>query len=56
VRGCRVYQVANVKSEWNLVKTLPDLSGTGLMFVCSSRNAVDSLCLEINVVVSLQGK
>jgi|UniRef100_A0ACD5TUC9 pre-mRNA-processing factor 19 len=25
----RVYQVANVKSEWNLVKTLPDLSGTG---------------------------
>ena len=25
----RVYQVANVKTEWNLVKTLPDLSGTG---------------------------
>ncbi|KQK23734.1 pre-mRNA-processing factor 19 [Brachypodium distachyon] len=25
----RVYQVANVKMEWNLVKTLPDLSGTG---------------------------
>ena len=25
----RVYQVANVKLEWNLVKTLPDLSGTG---------------------------
>ncbi|GJN20807.1 hypothetical protein PR202_gb08229 [Eleusine coracana subsp. coracana] len=25
----RVYQVANVKSEWNLIKTLPDLSGTG---------------------------
>ncbi|KAJ3682398.1 hypothetical protein LUZ60_014971 [Juncus effusus] len=25
----RVYQVANVKLEWNLIKTLPDLSGTG---------------------------
>ncbi|ONM06006.1 Pre-mRNA-processing factor 19 homolog 2 [Zea mays] len=25
----RVYQVANVKAEWNLIKTLPDLSGTG---------------------------
>ncbi|KAG2548600.1 hypothetical protein PVAP13_9KG195000 [Panicum virgatum] len=25
----RVYQVANVKVEWNLIKTLPDLSGTG---------------------------
>ncbi|KAL9673235.1 hypothetical protein QQ045_029489 [Rhodiola kirilowii] len=25
----RVYQVANVKSEWNLIKTFPDLSGTG---------------------------
>ncbi|MQM02086.1 hypothetical protein Taro_034852 [Colocasia esculenta] len=25
----RVYQVANVKLEWNCIKTLPDLSGTG---------------------------
>ncbi|VFQ85430.1 unnamed protein product [Cuscuta campestris] len=25
----RVYQVASVKSEWNSIKTLPDLSGTG---------------------------
>jgi pre-mRNA-processing factor 19 len=25
----RVYQVANVKLEWNLIKTFPDLSGTG---------------------------
>ncbi|KAJ6817044.1 pre-mRNA-processing factor 19 [Iris pallida] len=25
----RVYQVANVKLEWNIVKTFPDLSGTG---------------------------
>ncbi|XP_074579819.1 pre-mRNA-processing factor 19-like [Curcuma longa] len=25
----RVYQVANVKQEWNLIKTFPDLSGTG---------------------------
>ncbi|CAM8927083.1 unnamed protein product [Rhodiola kirilowii] len=25
----RVYQVANVKSEWDLIKTFPDLSGTG---------------------------
>ncbi|CAM8921861.1 unnamed protein product [Rhodiola kirilowii] len=25
----RVFQVANVKSEWNLIKTFPDLSGTG---------------------------
>ncbi|KAL2921248.1 Pre-mRNA-processing factor 19 [Bienertia sinuspersici] len=25
----RVYQVASVKSEWNCLKTLPDLSGTG---------------------------
>ncbi|WOL09945.1 pre-mRNA-processing factor 19 [Canna indica] len=25
----RVYQVANVKLEWNLIKTWPDLSGTG---------------------------
>lgn len=25
----RIYQVANVKSEWNLIKTFPDLSGTG---------------------------
>ncbi|KAL8104852.1 pre-mRNA-processing factor 19-like [Apium graveolens] len=25
----RVYQVANVKSEWNCIKILPDLSGTG---------------------------
>ncbi|KAL3828293.1 hypothetical protein ACJIZ3_017095 [Penstemon smallii] len=25
----RVYQVANVKSEWNCIKTFPDLSGTG---------------------------
>ncbi|CAL9124852.1 unnamed protein product [Musa textilis] len=25
----RVYQVANVKVEWNLIKTFPDLSGTG---------------------------
>jgi hypothetical protein len=28
--ACRVYQVANVKAEWNLIKALPDLSGTGL--------------------------
>lgn len=27
----RVYQVANVKSEWNCVKTFPDLSGTGFL-------------------------
>uniref|UniRef100_A0A2P2MLH5 Pre-mRNA-processing factor 19 n=1 Tax=Rhizophora mucronata TaxID=61149 RepID=A0A2P2MLH5_RHIMU len=26
---CRVYQVASVKAEWNCIKTLPDLSGTG---------------------------
>ncbi|GAB4843070.1 E3 ubiquitin-protein ligase prp19 [Ancistrocladus abbreviatus] len=25
----RIYQVASVKSEWNCIKTLPDLSGTG---------------------------
>uniref|UniRef100_A0A7N0UUM4 Pre-mRNA-processing factor 19 n=1 Tax=Kalanchoe fedtschenkoi TaxID=63787 RepID=A0A7N0UUM4_KALFE len=25
----RVYQVANVKSEWNCIKVFPDLSGTG---------------------------
>eukprot|EP00252_Welwitschia_mirabilis_P014162 TRINITY_DN31204_c0_g1_i1.p1 TRINITY_DN31204_c0_g1~~TRINITY_DN31204_c0_g1_i1.p1 ORF type:complete len:523 (-),score=113.97 TRINITY_DN31204_c0_g1_i1:369-1937(-) len=25
----RVYQVASVKQEWNLIKTFPDLSGTG---------------------------
>ncbi|KAK2400171.1 U4/U6 small nuclear ribonucleoprotein PRP4 protein [Trifolium repens] len=25
----RIYQVANVKSEWNLIKTFPDLSGSG---------------------------
>ncbi|OVA10375.1 WD40 repeat [Macleaya cordata] len=25
----RLYQVANVKSEWNCIKTFPDLSGTG---------------------------
>lgn len=25
----RIYQVANVKAEWNLIKTFPDLSGTG---------------------------
>ncbi|KAJ7955473.1 Pre-mRNA-processing factor 19 [Quillaja saponaria] len=25
----RIYQTANVKSEWNCVKTFPDLSGTG---------------------------
>ncbi|KAI3459549.1 hypothetical protein Pfo_016212 [Paulownia fortunei] len=25
----RVYQVANIKSEWNCIKTFPDLSGTG---------------------------
>lgn len=25
----RVYQVASVKSEWNCIKTFPDLSGTG---------------------------
>ncbi|XP_024970511.1 pre-mRNA-processing factor 19-like isoform X1 [Cynara cardunculus var. scolymus] len=25
----RVYQVANVKSEWNCIQTFPDLSGTG---------------------------
>ncbi|XP_050919134.1 pre-mRNA-processing factor 19 homolog 2 [Lathyrus oleraceus] len=25
----RIYQVANVKSEWSLIKTFPDLSGTG---------------------------
>ncbi|CAE6026979.1 unnamed protein product [Arabidopsis arenosa] len=25
----RVYQTASVKAEWNLIKTLPDLSGTG---------------------------
>ncbi|CAK9180206.1 unnamed protein product [Ilex paraguariensis] len=25
----RVYQVANVKSEWHCIKTFPDLSGTG---------------------------
>ncbi|CAH9095177.1 unnamed protein product [Cuscuta epithymum] len=25
----RVYQTASVKSEWNSIKTLPDLSGTG---------------------------
>ncbi|KAF7837423.1 Pre-mRNA-processing factor 19 [Senna tora] len=25
----RIFQVANVKSEWNCIKTFPDLSGTG---------------------------
>ncbi|KAH0930242.1 hypothetical protein HID58_015969 [Brassica napus] len=25
----RLYQTASVKAEWNLIKTLPDLSGTG---------------------------
>ncbi|MED6144129.1 E3 ubiquitin-protein ligase prp19 [Stylosanthes scabra] len=25
----RIYQVANMKSEWNCIKTFPDLSGTG---------------------------
>ncbi|KAL1184194.1 hypothetical protein V6Z11_A01G028500 [Gossypium hirsutum] len=25
----RVYQVGSVKAEWNCIKTLPDLSGTG---------------------------
>nr|AAB80652.1 putative PRP19-like spliceosomal protein [Arabidopsis thaliana] len=25
----KVYQTASVKAEWNLIKTLPDLSGTG---------------------------
>ncbi|XP_027363333.1 pre-mRNA-processing factor 19 homolog 2-like isoform X1 [Abrus precatorius] len=28
----RIYQVANVKSEWNCIKTFPDLSGTGSVF------------------------
>lgn len=28
---CRVYQVASVKSDWNCVKTFPDLSGTGFI-------------------------
>ncbi|KAG2296647.1 hypothetical protein Bca4012_001867 [Brassica carinata] len=27
--GCRLYQTACVKAEWNLIKTLPDLSGPG---------------------------
>ncbi|KAJ9154108.1 hypothetical protein P3X46_027480 [Hevea brasiliensis] len=27
----RVFQVASVKAEWNCVKTLPDLSGTGTL-------------------------
>ena len=25
----RVYQVGSVKADWNCIKTLPDLSGTG---------------------------
>ena len=33
---CRVYQVGNVKVEWNLIKTLPDLSGTGISLFCRS--------------------
>lgn len=32
VNLCRIYQVANVKSEWNCIKTFPDLSGTGYTF------------------------
>lgn len=25
----RIYQVTNIKSKWNCIKTVPDLSGTG---------------------------
>jgi hypothetical protein len=33
---CRVYQVGSVKADWNCIKTLPDLSGTGfILFLLS---------------------
>ncbi|AQK65178.1 Pre-mRNA-processing factor 19 homolog 2 [Zea mays] len=41
----RVYQVANVKAEWNLIKTLPDLSGTGK--VTSVKFGVDAKYIAI---------
>ncbi|EMS65878.1 U-box domain-containing protein 72 [Triticum urartu] len=41
----RVYQVANVKTEWNLIKTLPDLSGTGK--VTSAKFGTDSKYIAV---------
>jgi hypothetical protein len=32
---CRVYQVGSVKADWNCIKTLPDLSGTGFILLLS---------------------
>ena len=40
----RVFQVANVKAEWNLVKTFPDLSGTGNLPPSLSKLKKDDIC------------
>ncbi|KAI3469835.1 hypothetical protein Pfo_026498 [Paulownia fortunei] len=40
----RVYQVANVKSEWNCIKTFPDLSGTG--YNATAMNAGKATCVK----------
>ncbi|RLN41133.1 hypothetical protein C2845_PM01G40620 [Panicum miliaceum] len=45
VTACRVYQVANVKVEWNLIKTLPDLSGTGK--VTSVKFGADAMYIAV---------
>lgn len=52
----RVYQVANVKSEWNCIKTFPDLSGTGLslsqVITCAENVSRNSWCILFNNIVN----
>lgn len=55
---CRIYQVANVKSEWNVIKTFPDLSGTGsvLFLFFFSRLSSYSFMARIEVHVCTVSK
>lgn len=45
----RVYQVASVKSEWNCIKTFPDLSGTGHLSPSSPPLSSSKSCMSLNV-------
>jgi pre-mRNA-processing factor 19 len=56
---CRVYQVANVKSEWSCIKTFPDLSSTGsstfvaiFIIIISGFLRVNPRCLIYSAVTS----
>lgn len=50
----RVYQVANVKSEWNCIKTFPDLSGTGISLILLALTSLDDDALTVTLQFALQ--